>query len=73
MMFSFTAKNGEVIDVPEEFVSGFGMDDVGYCIACGFERYGTEPDARKYPCENEDCGKNQVYGAQELLLMGVIG
>jgi hypothetical protein len=42
----------------------------GYCIACGASRDGCEPDARKYPCE--ECGKRAVYGAQELLLMGLV-
>jgi hypothetical protein len=38
---------------------------VGFCIACGAESFGVEPDARKYPCEV--CDKNTVYGAEELL------
>jgi hypothetical protein len=45
-----------------------GTDNPGFCVACGEERDGCEPDARKYPCES--CGKSQVYGAMELLLMG---
>jgi hypothetical protein len=44
----------------------FGTEDPGVCIACGKERDGCEPDARKYPCEA--CGKSEVYGAQELML-----
>lgn len=40
----------------------------GFCLACGAERGTCEPDARKYPCE--ECGLNQVYGAEELMLMG---
>jgi hypothetical protein len=43
-------------------------DNVGRCRACGAERGGVEPDARKYPCD--ECGKNEVYGLQELMLMG---
>jgi len=39
----------------------------GFCIACGAEAYGVEPDARKYECD--ECGENKVYGAMELLLM----
>ena len=39
----------------------------GFCISCGEEQYGVEPDARKYECEG--CGKPKVYGAQELLFM----
>jgi len=42
-------------------------DYIGYCIKCGAEHYGIEPDARKYKCE--ECGKNTVYGAQEIIIM----
>ena len=42
-------------------------EDMGFCLACGDEAYGVEPDARKYECES--CGTDKVYGAQELLLM----
>ncbi len=41
----------------------------GFCLACGAEAYGVEPDARRYTCEN--CGQPKVYGAEELLLMGL--
>ena len=43
------------------------LDNPGFCIACGEDAEGVEPDAREYECEN--CGEHQVYGAQELLLM----
>jgi len=43
-------------------------DNLGFCLACGEEAYGVEPDARKYECEG--CGERKVYGAQELLIMG---
>lgn len=43
---------------------------IGFCLACGEERECTEPDACKYPCES--CGARKVYGAEELLLMGLI-
>jgi hypothetical protein len=43
----------------------------GACLACGEIIYGgVEPDARKYECES--CGANEVYGLEELLMMGVI-
>jgi hypothetical protein len=45
----------------------FGLENPGFCIACGKEAMGCEPDAREYECES--CGEHQVYGAQELLLM----
>jgi hypothetical protein len=40
---------------------------IGFCIACGAEHAGVEPDARRYPCDA--CGARKVYGAEELLLM----
>ena len=42
------------------------LDNPGFCIACGNEAEGCEPDAREYECEA--CGESQVYGADELLL-----
>jgi hypothetical protein len=44
-----------------------GLDNPGFCLACGEEAEGCEPDARRYRCE--DCGERQVYGAEELLIM----
>jgi hypothetical protein len=45
-------------------------DHGGYCLACGMDAYGIEPDARNYKCE--ECGKTEVFGIEELLLMGEI-
>ena len=42
------------------------LDNPGFCIACGEEQDGCEPDARRYECES--CGAHRVYGAEELLL-----
>jgi hypothetical protein len=42
------------------------LDDPGFCICCGADAFGVEPDARKYECES--CGEPRVYGAEELLL-----
>lgn len=44
----------------------FGLENPGFCIACGAERDGCEPDARKYPCE--ECGRDEVYGAEEIMI-----
>ncbi len=44
----------------------FGTDNPGFCLACGMENDGCEPDARKYPCEG--CGEHEVYGAAEIAL-----
>lgn len=43
------------------------LDDPGFCISCGCEHDGVEPDAREYECEM--CGEPAVYGAEELLLL----
>jgi hypothetical protein len=43
-----------------------GPVSYGFCVACGKKHSGVEPDARKYPCKG--CGKNAVYGAEELLM-----
>lgn len=45
-------------------------DYVGFCVNCGAERECCEPDARKYPCD--ECGQRSVYGAEELLVMGLV-
>lgn len=44
-----------------------GEDTTGICHACGAEREMTEPDAEHYPCE--DCGQNEVYGAEQTVMM----
>jgi len=49
----------------------FGTENSGFCIKCGEERDGCEPDARNYPCDA--CGENSVYGASELIIMGYGG
>lgn len=43
------------------------LDNPGFCIKCGNEQDGCEPDARKYTCES--CDSKAVYGAEELLMM----
>jgi len=42
---------------------------VGFCLSCGADRMGCEPDACNYPCE--ECGEDQVFGAEELIIMNV--
>jgi predicted RNA-binding Zn-ribbon protein involved in translation (DUF1610 family) len=44
-------------------------DNIGFCIKCGEEHFSVESDARKYECDN--CGEMAVYGALEILFMGV--
>lgn len=42
---------------------------VGFCTKCGLEHFGIEPDAECYHCE--ECETPTVYGAEQLLIMGV--
>lgn len=41
-------------------------EDVGFCVICGVEHDGIEPDAKRYTCEA--CGCETVYGREEILL-----
>jgi predicted RNA-binding Zn-ribbon protein involved in translation (DUF1610 family) len=41
---------------------------IGFCLSCGAETDGVEPDAREYECD--ECGVESVYGAEEILIMG---
>ena len=43
------------------------LENPGLCLACGEDAEGCEPDARNYKCEV--CGENQVFGAEEILMM----
>lgn len=43
------------------------LDNPGFCVRCGAEADGVEPDARRLECEA--CGSLfSVYGAEELLM-----
>lgn len=41
---------------------------VGVCRLCGSIQFECEPDARHYTCE--DCGAEEVFGIEELLMEG---
>ena len=42
------------------------LDNPGFCITCGAEAEGVEPDAEKYTCEA--CGAPSVYGVEQILI-----
>lgn len=44
-------------------------DGEGFCLACGHTQGGVEPDARRYTCGA--CKAPKVFGAEELVLMGL--
>lgn len=58
------------LTMTEQDFREYRNDDGGFCIKCGADAYGVEPDARRYECEG--CGANAVYGIEELLMMGKI-
>ena len=53
-----------ILDAVEKQTTSYNP---GFCLACGEEAEGVQPDARRYKCEA--CGEKAVYGAEELLLM----
>ena len=69
MTTSFILDPQVILESAED--SMFGMENIGFCIACGAEHYECEPDACNYECE--ECGEHQVYGAPELVIMGFAG
>ena len=71
-MKAIKAKTKSGKDVFKAECSGDEVQDgtLGFCIACGEEVNGVEPDARKYECEC--CGQPKVYGLEELLMMGYV-
>lgn len=74
MAIKYRAKNGAEQFKPstDELLAAVEADDnIGFCLACGAECSGIEPDARRSHCES--CGAAKVYGAEELLLMGLHG
>jgi len=52
----------------EQIMAAVELDDnIGICTSCGEESDGVEPDAEHYECES--CGKHEVFGAEQLMLM----
>lgn len=57
-------------DLLDEALRSAQADELaGFCVACGEQHDGLlEPDARNVHCEI--CGEDQVFGAEEIVLMG---
>jgi len=53
-----------------EQIEEAGEMDAGFCLSCGYMQEGCEPDAREYTCDA--CDSKQVYGAEELVIMGLV-
>ena len=69
-MKAYTTKSGLKQYKPSfQWIQENAEGSTGFCLACGNEQEGVEPDACKYECEA--CGAMKVYGAEELGLMGL--
>lgn len=56
---------------PERLIEIVSRDEMaGFCLACGAEAEGVEPDACRYTCGY--CGQPFVYGAEEILMAGLL-
>jgi hypothetical protein len=67
---SYTAKSGVKQFKPSAaLLQELDADNMGFCLACGNTVEGVEPDARRYTCKC--CNAPKVYGAAELILMGL--
>lgn len=42
-------------------------ENPGFCIKCGADADGCEPDAERYECE--ECGERAVYGLMYIAMM----
>ena len=49
--------------------SMFGRDNPGFCLSCGDDAEGVEPDAEGHICEG--CGESAVMGAENALISAV--
>lgn len=72
MTKQYRAKNGRLQYKPSDawliYVTE-GDNDTGFCLACGEEADGVEPDAERYACLH--CGAAKVFGAENLFARGL--
>jgi hypothetical protein len=46
--------------------SHVSLEDPGFCLTCGCEQGGCEPDMERGICES--CGEPTVYGAEQIMI-----
>lgn len=69
-MKTYQSRGGKTQYKPSlEEAEAMDREGYGFCLACGNDCQPAEPDARKYVCDA--CGAEKVYGASELILMGL--
>ena len=53
----------------EQVLEAIAADNgTGFCLSCGEEHSNCEPDTEREKCRS--CGKLEVFGAEQLLIMG---
>ena len=65
-MFKVSQEWIEEVVLPAAEEQMFGDENPGFCLSCGEEQDGCEPDARNYLCEG--CGAREVFGAAEIMM-----
>lgn len=66
----YKAKSGVQQFRPRASESEIMEGGLGFCLACGKETDGCEPDMRRAICH--ECGAPKLYGMEELVLMGLV-
>lgn len=66
----YTTKTGARQFKPQCCAEEIQEGNLGFCLSCGQETDGVEPDARQYECDS--CHAKKVYGLEELLMMGLV-
>jgi hypothetical protein len=59
-------KKRSVVSIEQVMSAIESGEYAGFCLACGEQADGVEPDARNYLCES--CGQRKVFGAEEILI-----
>lgn len=68
---AYKAKSGKMLIKPSiELAQELDGDGLGFCLNCGAQDQFAEPDMTKGTCDC--CGEAKVYGASELILMGLV-
>jgi len=71
--YSVKAKTESILSTDAVVEAGYremcGTENPGFCIACGAENDGCEPDASFYTCE--ECGLPMVFAPAEIIMRGL--
>jgi len=62
------SRNAKMFTLDEVMEAAESGDGIGFCLSCGEQVDGVEPDAHGYECAS--CGAHAVCGAEEILLTG---